>query len=311
MDNEKQQLSVEVARLYYQSDYSQQQIASQLGISRPTISRLLNYAKEKGYVKISIIDPFADLDKLAYQLKEKYGLNDVRVVFSPKDDYTSIREYISKEAAEYLEETIKNGDIIGVSWGTTMYEVAKRLTGQNLKGVEVVQLKGGISHSEVNTYAYETASLFAEAFQTVPRYLPLPVIFDNAVVKEMVEKDRHIKSIMQMGKESNIAIFTVGTVRDGALFFRLGYLTEEEENSLKQKSVGDICSRFFDENGEICDEEIDSRTIAVSLDALRQKEKAILVAGGKRKEKAIRGALKGRNANVLITDQFTAKRLLD
>ena len=52
MDNEKQKLSVEVARLYYQSDYSQQQIALQLGISRPTISRLLQYAKEKGYVKI-------------------------------------------------------------------------------------------------------------------------------------------------------------------------------------------------------------------------------------------------------------------
>ena len=57
VDNSKQELSVEVARLYYQSDYSQQQIAAQLGISRPTISRLLKYAKEKGYVTITITDP--------------------------------------------------------------------------------------------------------------------------------------------------------------------------------------------------------------------------------------------------------------
>ncbi len=311
MDNEKEQLSVGVARLYYQSDYSQQQIASQLGISRPTISRLLQYAKEKGYVKIDIIDPFADLDKLACQLKEKYGLMDVCIAFSPNEDYVAITQYISKKAAEYLEETIKNGDIIGVSWGTTIYEVAKKLRPQNVKGVEVVQLKGGITYSQVNTYSSETISLFAEAFKTVPRYLPLPVIFENAIVKEMVEKDRHIKSIIEMGIQANVAIFTVGTIRDEALLFHLGYLTEEEKNVLKQKSVGDICSRFFDENGEICDESINNRTIGIALSALRQKEKSILVAGGKRKVKSIQAALKGRNANILITDQYTAKRLLD
>ncbi|MCT8975644.1 sugar-binding transcriptional regulator [Clostridium sp. CX1] len=311
MDNEKQQLSVEVARLYYQSDYSQQQIATQLGISRPTISRLLQYAKEKGYVRIDIMDPFADLDKLAHQLKEKYNLRDVRVVFSPTDDHISIREYISKEAAEYLQDTIKNGDILGVSWGTTMYEVAKRLVPQNVKGVEVVQLNGGISHSEENTYASETTVFFAEAFQAVPRYLPLPVIFDSATVKQLVEEDRHIKNTMEMGVQANVAIFTVGAIHDEALLFRLSYLSEKEKELLKQKSVGDICARFFDEKGQICCEQINSRTIGISLDSLKQKEKSILVAGGKYKVRAIKGALEGKNANILITDQYTAKKLLE
>lgn len=311
MDNAKQELSVEVARLYYQSDYSQQQIASQLGISRPTISRLLKYAKEKGYVTINIIDPFADLDKLAYQLKEKYGLSDVRIVLSPKDDYASIIKYISQQAAEYLEETVKNGDIIGVSAGTTMHEVAKRVTPKNVKGVEVVQLQGSITHSEVNIYGSETVSILAETFHAVPRYLPLPVIFDNSNIKQMVEKDSHIKNILEMGIQANVAIFTVGIVEDRALLFRSGYLSETEKMILKKKSVGDICSHFFDENGGICNEEIANRTIAISLDALKEKEKSILVAGGENKVKGIKGALKGKIANVLITDQYTAKRLLE
>ncbi|HBJ1652419.1 sugar-binding transcriptional regulator [Clostridium botulinum] len=311
MDKGKEQLSVEVSKLYYQSDYSQQQIAEQLGISRPTISRLLQYAKEKGYVKINIIDPFDDLDKLSYRLKEKYDLMDACVTFSPKDDYAVIIEYIAQKAAEYLEENIKNGDIIGISWGTTMYEVAKRLTPQNVKGVEVVQLKGGISHSEVKTYSSETINLFAEAFQTIPKYLPLPVIFDNAIAKEMVEKDCHIKRIIKMGVQANVAVFTVGTVREEALLFRLGYLNEKEKNILKQKSVGDICSRFFDKNGEICDEKINNRTIGIELSALKEKEKSILVAGGMHKVKAIQGALRGKSANVLITDYYTAKKLLE
>ena len=46
MENkEKEQFSIEVARLYYESDYSQQEIANKLGISRPKVSRLLKSAK--------------------------------------------------------------------------------------------------------------------------------------------------------------------------------------------------------------------------------------------------------------------------
>ena len=47
-----------------------------------------------------------------------------------------------------------------------MYEIARKIVPQHVKGVEVVQLKGGISHSSVNTYANETIALFADAFQT-------------------------------------------------------------------------------------------------------------------------------------------------
>ncbi|MEC1354574.1 sugar-binding transcriptional regulator [Bacillus sonorensis] len=310
MDREKQQLSIEAARLYYQSDYSQQQIAEQLQISRPTVSRLLQYAKEKGYVQIRIMDPFEDMDALGSMLEEKYGLLEAHVVFSPTEDYTIITHYLSRYGAEYMHGAVKDGDIVGVSWGTTMYQVAQNLHAKQVKGVEVVQLKGGISHSQVNTYSAETIQLFAEAFQTMPRYLPLPVVFDHAEVKQMVEQDRHIKRIMEMGKQANIALFTVGTVRDEALLFRLGYFSEKEKSLLKTKGVGDICSRFFDADGNICSEAINARTIGVELGDLREKERSILIAGGLRKTSAIHGALKGKYANVLIIDQHTAKELL-
>lgn len=235
---------------------------------------------------------------------------EAHVVFSPVPEYATITEYISKYAAEYMEKTVKNGDIVGVSWGMTMYEIARKIVPQHVKGVEVVQLKGGISHSSVNTYANETIALFADAFQTTPRNLPLPVIFDNAVTKELVEQDRHIHHIIEMGKQANIAIFTVGTVRDEALLFRLGYFDKGETSLLKKQSVGDICSRFFDGDGNISSEEINKRTIGIELEELKLKKRSILVAGGNRKIKAIDGALRGGYANVLIIDQHTAKELL-
>ena len=54
MEQNKDRLSIDVAKLYYKSDYSQQQIANKLNLSRPTVSRLLQYAKEKGFVQINI-----------------------------------------------------------------------------------------------------------------------------------------------------------------------------------------------------------------------------------------------------------------
>ena len=77
-----------------------------------------------------------------------------------------------------------------------------------------------------------------------------------------------------------------------------------------KQSVGDICSRFFDGDGNISSEEINQRTIGIELEELKLKKRSILVAGGNRKIKAIDGALRGGYANVLIIDQHTAKELL-
>ncbi|MGN7356997.1 sugar-binding transcriptional regulator [Paenibacillus sp. SAF-054] len=310
MDIEKQRLSIEAARLYYQSDYSQQDIAARLGVSRPTVSRLLQFAKEQGYVRIDIVDPHQDLDVLSRELQQKFGLDTVLVCYSPLNTYEEIKKHITKLTADYLYETIQDKDIIGVTWGTTMHAVAMQLQPKSVKGVEVVQLKGGVSHSHVNTYAADTVNLFAEAYQTVARYLPLPVIFDNIALKRIVEEDRHINRIIELGKQANIAVFTVGTVKEDALLFRLGYFNEAEQKLLKKNGAGDICSRFFDKDGNICSEEINNRTVGIDLYELRKKEKSILVAGGQRKVEAIQAALAGKYANILVTDQFTAQALL-
>ena len=311
MEEEKQRLSIEAARLYYMSDLSQQEVASRLGVSRPTVSRLLQHAKDQGYVRISIVDPQEDLEVIAERVKQKYNLSQVLVTYSPINEYKEIQKHISKKAADYLHEIVSDSDIIGVTWGTTMHAIAMQLQDKPVRGTEVVQLKGGVSHSHVNTYAAETANLFAAAYHTIARYLPLPVIFDSIELKKMVEEDRHIQRIIQLGKQANIAIFTVGTVKEDALLFRLGYLSEEEKQLLQQKGAGDICSRFFDADGKLCSEEINNRTIGIELEDLRHKEKSILVAGGNRKIEAIRGALIGGYANILVTDQFTAQALLD
>lgn len=311
MYRDKDKLAINVAKLYYRSDFSQQKIAQELGVSRPSISRLLQYAKDKGYVNIQIVDPVEDMSIMEQRLKDKLHLKDVKIASSTINDEEEIKKYISIAAAQYLDGIIKDGDIIGVGWGTTLYNMSQALIPRSIKGSQVVQLEGGLSNSEWNNYSRVILENFANNFNTVAQYLPLPVIFDNKATKEQVDKDRYIKRILELGRHANIALFSVGTVRPNALFFRLGYTDIQEQEKIQRTSVGDICSRFFDVEGRVCNRDLDERTVGITLGKLRDKEYSIMISGGEGKINAIKAALRGRYANVLITDQFTGKALLE
>jgi deoxyribonucleoside regulator len=311
LEHEKLSKIIEAAKLYYLLDYNQHEIAQKLGVSRPTVSRFLQLAKSEGIVEINIKDPTENVEKLSAQLEQKFKLKKAVVVSIPQFEDHIIKNYLGEKTAEYLHEIVKDNDIIGVTWGTTLYHVAIELKQKFVKDVKVVQLKGGVSHSETNTYASEILYLFGKAFNTTPLHLPLPAIVDQVVVKQAMEQDRHIGKILELGKQANIALFTNGFVNPDSLLFQLGYFTESDLKTLNGKAVGDICSRFFDENGNICNLSLNERTLGINLEDLKKKEYSILVAGGPNKIAGIYGALKGRFANVLVTDQFTAQFLLD
>ena len=167
MYRDKDKLAINVAKLYYRSDYSQQKIAQELGVSRPSISRLLQYAKDKGYVNIQIVDPVEDMSHMEQRLKDKLHLKDVKIASSTINDEEEIKKYIGITAARYLDSIIKDGDIIGVGWGTTLYNMSQALVPKAIKGSQVVQLEGGVSHSEWNNYAREILESFAANFDTV------------------------------------------------------------------------------------------------------------------------------------------------
>lgn len=307
----KKQLALKISRLYYEDGISQSDIATKLKISRPTISRLLNYAKEIGMVQVKVIGPKEDLGLLQIKLKEKYRLKDVLIAENYIDDVQLINKKLGNLAATFLNDIVNDDDIIGISWGETMNSIANNLIPSTHHNVQVVQLKGSMSESDVNDHADEINHKFSKAFHTNTMTLPLPVFLDNMITKNIVIKDRFIKRIYEIGKQSNIAIFTTGTVQEHALLFSLGYLNQEEIATLQKTAVGDIVSHFIDADGKIVDNVLDNRTIGIPLPELRNKDFSILVSGSTKKLPSIRGALKGRYANVLITDEQTARDLLN
>jgi deoxyribonucleoside regulator len=312
MADEKISRLVEVAKLYYQLDYSQQEIAKKLGISRPTVSRLLMQAVEEGVVHIKICDPAEDVQGLANQVKELFHLKHCIVAPIPEYEDELIKEKLGEVSADYLYQIVQNGDTIGITWGTTLFQLVRNLQPKNVKDVTVVQLNGGVSYSESNTYASEIINGLGNAFHTTPHFLPVPAVVDHIVVKQAIIADRHVNRILELGKKANIAIFTVGEPGENSTLMHAGYFLDNDIEILRSnKTVGDICSRFIDIEGRISHEALNDRTIGIELSHLAEKEYGILIAGGNSKIDGIIGALRGKHANVLITDQYTAKALLD
>ncbi len=308
--NKKEQ-SLAVARLYYESGHSQQDIAQELSLSRPTVSRLLHYAREQGFVEITIHDPAESLQQLAERLRALYGLHQVLVAPVPVEEIAEQEKAMGEQTAEFLSTIVHDGSTIGIAWGNVLYEMARALKTHFLRDVHVVQLKGGMSLNQNSTHAYEILDRTTRAFGARGYYLPLPVMFDTVQVKGIVEADHGIKSILDIGRHSDIAVFTVGAVQKESQLFHLGYyITEQEKAFLEEKAVGDVCSRFYDADGNIVDPSIDARTVGISLPELKQIPMRILTAGGRHKLRAIAAALRSSVADVFITDVFTARAIL-
>jgi deoxyribonucleoside regulator len=301
---------LEAAKLYYQLDRSQSEIAEILGVSRPTVSRLLRQAKSEGIVHIEIKDPSEDVELLESKLRERFGLKAVTVAYTPTYEDETVKRSIGQAAADYLDAIVQDGDTIGASWGSTLYQVALHLKSKTLKHSFVVQLNGGVSEADVRISPSEIVHRFGQAFHVPPYLMYLPAIVDHPLVKKAMLTDRHIRRVMDMAVSANIAVFTAGAPTPDSVLLNSNYFRDDELREIRSRGAGDICSRYYDLNGDILLPELNERTVGIELSDLRNKEHAILVAGGADKTGAIFGALRGGYANTLITDEITAKALL-
>jgi deoxyribonucleoside regulator len=307
----KSKILVEVAKLYYQHQLSQEKIAKKIRVSRPTVSRLLQQARDTGIVKIEIIDSAEIGTQLESALIDKYNLKNAFVVPNDADDNNVIKKRLGKAAVLIVDKLVSEGIILGISWGTTMQEVAKQIQARNIKDMIVVQLNGGISRAELDTHASEIAKVISEKYRAIPYLMPLPAIFDRAELKQAILSDKNIAHTLELGQKAEIALFTIGSFDYDSVLVKANYFESSEVNELlKAGAVGDICSRILKSDGTICSEELNSRTIGIELEELKKKPYSIAVAGGKDKLAAIRAGLMGKWFNILITDEWVATELL-
>ncbi len=304
MRNEKL-LMAEAAMLYYEKSKTQQEIADTLNLSRQTVSKLLNDAIKERVVEITIHNPKSDCEELEKQLCDRFGIASAIVCnVSSKND--SIRHLKTvKTAAEYLVPIAKQGGLhIAVSWGRTIESLITELPMLNTSENLVFPLFGATDHGKPCFLSNELARGIAEKFGAEVRYAWFPYLPDNAPDCELFKTTSYYKKLQTLWETIDLAILGIGNTEVLELFGKtFGYHEKQSE------AIGDIATHFFTSDGELLD--LYNDTLCASAENLKSAKKTIAIASGSDKVNAIAGALQTGLIHTLVTDEYTARELLD
>ena len=306
-----------VASLYYHQNYSQLDIANKLNLSRPKVSRLLKEARERGVVRITVNYSDKNFVDVEVKLEEKFHLKEVVIVDIDPDSYAEnspfLKRQMGAEAANYLQRIITKGDVLGVTWGTTLQEMVESIRPQQIEDLHIVQLLGGVGPPEAKAHAADLSRSLAHLFYGSLTLLPAPGIASNPDSKRALLSDQQVKSAYDLFPKVTKAFVGIGSLSTNpVLDGDDGLIDPKIHRELTEKNaVGDISLRFFDKHGKSVKTTLQERLIGIDLDQLKKIDNVVAIAGGKNKIEAICGALRGGYIDVLITDIFTAKALVD
>jgi DNA-binding transcriptional regulator LsrR (DeoR family) len=311
---ERLRLMSKVARLYYEHGLRQPEIARQLSLSQAMVSRLLAAAQKEGIVRTTVMTPAGVYPELEEELERRYDLKDAVVADCASDVREEVLRDIGSAAATYLETTLRGDEVVGISsWSETLLRTVSSM--QPLRrdaGGHVVQILGGIGKPTAEAHATRLTEQLASLLKAEPHFLLAPGVTGSPEATAAYLAEPHVQQVEALFAQLSVALVGIGVLHPSRLLDESGNVFSEDElGELEQLgAVGDVCLRFFDARGGSVASPFDERVIGLSLDGLRRVPRSVGVAGTEEKLDAIRGALEGRLINVLVTDRFTAERLV-
>jgi DNA-binding transcriptional regulator LsrR (DeoR family) len=298
--------------MYFVEERSQDDIAAVLQTTRSNVSRMLKQARELGIVRIKIDHPSKRDERLEQALQDRMGLSDARVLaIDPGPDPLP---GVGRLTAGWLQDHLRDGNVLGLGWGATLQAVAAALEDAPQRDIEIVQLIGGLSTIASASTGQELARRFAERLGARNRYLHAPAVFASAERLRAMLAEPSISSTLNAARAADIALFGLGDPRRGsvAAWIQELDLSKAERRLFSTLSaVGDVCGRFYDLAGTEVRTPITDRVLSVDLDDLRRIPITVAVAAGRSKGPSILGAIRGRLTNVLICDEQAARAVLE
>jgi DNA-binding transcriptional regulator LsrR (DeoR family) len=306
-------LIARVAQMYHIEHRRQSEIAEILRLSQATVSRMLKRAEEEDIVRTTVIPPpgtFADLETA---LRDRYGLTEAIVADCTEDRDGAIMARIGEAAAHFLEVTLMQGEIIGVSsWSQTILRMVDNIHPmKTARARYIVQTLGGMGDPSVQTHATQLTARLAQLTGGEPRLLSVQGVTSSREAKLVMLADPFVRETMDLFPRLTLAVIGIGAVTPSDLLARSGNIFSPQELARLDEDgvVGEIALHFYDQDGKPVRTPLDDRVIGITLEELTGADRVMALAGGQSKTAAIAGALKLGVIDVLVTDKFTAERL--
>ncbi|MDL2236433.1 hypothetical protein LJC56_01165 [Christensenellaceae bacterium OttesenSCG-928-K19] len=315
--DERYYLKLKAAYLYYKEDKTQSEIAKLFHISRPTLIKLINEAKEEGIITFEIHDTRMGSHhiELEQRIRKKLDLKDVKILSVGSKSQEAINSSVGSAAANYFLNILESDMTVGIGWGNTLQTMTNYLhPDANIKNLEILPLLGalhtttsGQSYSPASTLCERVASNFANSTSSM---LLAPLIPQDEEISNTLRNSNDLQALFEKMKHMDIAIIGIdGDPEHSTTIRKERELQNVSEELIASGSVGNVCSHFYDANGNFPSLSINGKMITVPIEDLQRTPFVIGAAGGEFKAPSIIGAARAKLFNVLITDEFTAKRV--
>lgn len=305
-------LLTEVAQAYYEQGRTQEEIASELGVSRSQVSHYLAEAREIGIVQIRVVDPEERATQVEERLRQRFPhLKEVRVVplFGGGPEVT--RRVIGRAAAQVLREAVLPGHRVCIGCGRTLREMVRALRPHPVENVILVQAMGSIGHEALDIDFGELARQAGKALGARVYTIPAPAVLGAGSAQDLIAANSPIAEALKLARSANLYIVGLGSMETDLLYARAGLVPASEMHMLqKLPVVGDICGRFFDLSGQSYPSPFEERVVGIELDDLKRASLSLGIAGGPDKVAPLLGALRAGYINGIVTDEQTAWALL-
>lgn len=307
---EKWNILAMVSNLYYNSELTQNQIAERLYTSRSKISRMLKEARELGIVEIYVREPWERNLEYETNLKEAFALKNVRVVAIKESERENGLQKMAEAASYYLDSIVKQGMVVGISWGNTLYRIVKYINTNNKKNIPitVVPIMGAANIRSPEKDAMDLSKDLASAYGGKYQYIYAPLFVNNKELKESLVQEENIKNVLKLSKNADTILTSVGSIVYKSWS---NYLSVKTLETLEKKgAVGHIGGHFYNIQGRELETSLAERMIGISLDDIRNCPEVVCVAYGESKAEAILGAMRGSLLNTLVIDEKCAEKIL-
>ena len=296
--------------LYYVGGMTQDQIATELGISRQRAQRLVSRAMTEGLIHVRLEHKIGACLRLEADLTRRFGLGHCRVAPSLGVGADPSRA-TAAAAAALLETFLARAEpmIVALGTGRALRAMVEELTSQDCARHRVVSLVGNIAPDGSASF-FDVIMRIADKL-SAPHYpMPVPVFSETAQERALFHALRPVQEVVRLAQNADVAFVGVGQMGDDAPLLKDGFVTAAQLAEMQALgAAGEIVGGVFDAEGRYIDTDVTQRLGGVRIEPGRAAP-VIGVAAGAGKVKAIRAALTGRLINGLITDESTATAIL-
>lgn len=297
--------------LYYVAGNTQDEIARKLNVSRPTAQRLVALALAERLISFRLEHPIAACMELAAALADRYQLAHCEV--APSDPGAdSVFLGTAERMAAFLEQKLKTPEPLVVALGTgrTLRAAVERMEGMTCPQHRLVSLVGHISMRGSASFYDVLAHL--SNLTRAPHYpMPLPVVVPSRSQRDQLLQLEPVARVLELGAAADITLIGIGQMDESAPLYVDGFISKEELDEMRRLgAVGEVTGWAYDAAGRIIAAGFNQRLTSVPR-IVPPEQLVIGAAQGTGKVLPIHAALRGRIINGLITNETTARSLLE